>query len=865
MKHRFLYLFFLLLLSGAVTEICGQQAPYRLKNGRLGLEWQKTGDGFMLKKLEVYKENKWVRLPGVLGQYTLLYAADQPGTAAGNLTDAAGKTITFPEPEYRYVIPKWKEATSAVSLNREGTATVFYPSFCAITQQGLVFRQQGGPADLKATWELDPANENDIKVTLQLVAHKAGYYSIASPALFTGDKDRFSWAIIPGIFQGNRINNNFVDAYAYGHGVPALPVVARERTAAALTSILTTKEGVTLSVTAAPGTGRDPWAGNKLTQSDWLLGLSMINRQGQLTPTLYHPVLGQKKSFLNPGDTVTFEFRYTVTTGDWYQTYQHVVNDIYRFDTFLQLKKSQEPLSDRISKLFHYVRSDSTSRWRVFDYKGMHIGAQEYLGGVYESEKDAVKNADYGAMWMLAHLTRDPVLLQKRLPEALNFKLAQQHTAPGFFKGAAAGQYYLYKSRRFTEEWGPYTEPIGTTYYLMLDIGNILLFEPDQPALKKELRQAADWLLEKMHPEGFWEVAYDNASHRPLFEDLKDYRPTFYGLLVAYKLLGDKKFLHAAIKAADWFIKNSVEQGFFLGVCGDTRFAPDFATGQSAQALLDLYEITKTSRYRQAAIQVAELYTTSVYSHPIPSTDKKQVEQRSLEDWQISQVGLSFEHGGIIGSANGHGPILLASHAGLFVRMFQLTKDSLFLKMARTAALGREAFVDAPTGVASYYWTAMNKGAGPYPHHAWWQVGWITDYLMAELSLRSNGQISFPAGFLAPKVGPHKTYGFSSGKIYGNEAELVMTDQLVTLNNPNIDYLCAIDRRTKKVYLFLLNNDDETQTTDLNLSQNATVGGIRITPGNAELLSEGKRLPAALKNAISIAPYGLRVYRFDYR
>ena len=91
---------------------------------------------------------------------------------------------------------------------------------------------------------------------------------------------------------------------------------------------------------------------------------------------------------------------------------------------------------------------------------------------------------------------------------------------------------------------------------------------------------------------------------------------------------------------------------------------------------------------------------------------------------------MSFEHGGTFGSANIHGPILLASHAGLFVRMFALTGDSLFINMARAAAWGRDAFVDSATSVASYYWNAMNRGSGPYPHHAWWQVGWLTDYLL---------------------------------------------------------------------------------------------------------------------------------------
>src|SRR5690606_33486566 len=112
----------------------------------------------------------------------------------------------------------------------------------------------------------------------------------------------------------------------------------------------------------------------------------------------------------------------------------------------------------------------------------------------------------------------------------------------------------------------------------------------------------------------------------------------------------------------------AVDKGYFLGVCGDTRFAPDFATVQMAQSFLDLYELTGNQTYKDVAIRVGQFYTTSIYSHPVPDSSKKIVKGNQVFDWQISQVGLGFEHGGIIGSANSHGPILLASHAGLFIR-----------------------------------------------------------------------------------------------------------------------------------------------------------------------------------------------------
>src|SRR3546814_10459820 len=108
-----------------------------------------------------------------------------------------------------------------------------------------------------------------------------------------------------------------------------------------------------------------------------------------------------------------------------------------------------------------------------------------------------MKHADYGAMWMLANITGYTVLKQTRLEPAKKFKLAQQQVSDGFFKGAAVGQYYLWKSKRFTEEWGNYVEPIALTYYTMLDIGNILLFEPDDSQLKERLRFGAERLDRK--------------------------------------------------------------------------------------------------------------------------------------------------------------------------------------------------------------------------------------------------------------------------------------------------------------------------------------------------------------------------------
>ncbi|MCD0486973.1 glycerophosphoryl diester phosphodiesterase [Pedobacter sp. MC2016-14] len=839
-----------------------------LNGSGLDLRWEKSGDGWHLAGIMVKSKNSWIKMPHPDGNYTLLYSAYQPDTAAVPLYRDNQK-INFPEPVYRYITSHWAQVTQPVQLNTAGKAYHFYPKH-GVQNSGkeLRFSEETAVASVNASWQIDPVYAQDVLVIINIKAKKSGYFSIASPSLATVLEKELAWGLMPGYFQGAAIEKDFVKAYAYGQGIPDQPVVVRERTASTLSPLISSKNGLTMAVIPQPGTGRNPWDKDKNTHNEWLLGLSLMNRKAALTPTVYHPVLGQKGSYLKTGESSSFTFRYSLQATDWYPVFKHAVYDIYHFKDFLALKQTAQSLTDRILAMHKYVTDDKTSMWRTETFKDLSIGAQAYLGGVLGSDKDAMKNSDYGAMWMLANIMKDSVLQQERLPFARNFKLLQQQAAPGFFEGAATGQYYLSKSKKFTEEWGPYVEPIGLTYYTLMDIGNILLFQPNDAALKAGLRKGADRLLSWQQQHGGWAIAYDHASEKKLFTELEDLRPTFYGMLVAYQILGDEKYLQAACKGADWYIEHAVNKGHFLGVCGDTRFVPDFATGQSIQALLTLHEVTKNKAYLAAAIKTARFYTTSVYTHPIPDQTLKMVKGKSLQDWEISQVGLSFEHGGSIGSANSLGPILLASHAGLFVRLFQLTKDSIYVDMARAAALGRDAFVDKKTSVASYYWTKMDAGPGSFPHHAWWQIGWITDYLLSETELRSEGGIKFPRGFITPKVGPHQSYGFAPGQVYGIPASLMLVDGLIKADNPYLDYTQAINSDQKKCFLTLLNNSGKTLKTQVHFNPNKIPGSPSAKVKNANWLTAtgktGSLSTSSTSWPVEIAAYGLKVIEIEY-
>jgi len=815
-------LLFFILLGARVHATVDQPA---LESSAVRLTWARSPAGWQLQEVLVRGEDGVARPAGQpSGSYTILFSATPPETAPLAFT-LPGRTDPFIEPTYIYNTRKWAEAAAPVALNLAGEAHTFFPHSAERTEAATwTFREETAVADVRAAWRLDPEFPGDVAVTLTLTAKRAGYFSLATPTLATVARADLQWAVVPGYFQGNEINPNLPLALVYGHGLPDRPVLTRERATSTLASIMTHRSGVTTAVAAEPGTAADPWTCDRDARPTlWRLGLSHMNRAAELAPTLYHPVLGEDGSKMAAGEQRTFHFRYVLRTGDWFSVLKHVATDVYRLPDFLALKHSVRSLSDRMQALHRYVTDDQTSLWRREEFGGYTIGAQAYLGGIVGSDKDGMKNSDYGAMWMLARLTEDPRLVRDRLPFARNFKLVQQQREPGFFQGAALGQYYLSKSRRFTEEWGNYVEPVALTYYVLLDLGNILLFEPHDAELRERLRLAADRLMQWQHADGHWEVAYDHRTQQALFTETPDYRPTFYGLLVAYRVLGDEKYLAAARRGADWLIAQGVARGRFLGVCGDNRFAPDFATAQISQALLDLHAATGNAAYREAAITTARFYVTSIFTHPRATTEAKTVRGTPRLDWEINQTGLGFEHGGAIGTAGGGGPILLATHAGWFIRLHALTGETLFRDLARAAAWAREAFVNRETSVASYYWSSMDRGAGPYPHHAWWQIGWITDYLLSEAELRSGGRVSFPAGFITPKVGPHRCYGFAPGKVLGESAELAWGR--VGCDQPAVDYFVARAATGRRIFVVLLNDSVQPVDARLQLSPAELTGG----------------------------------------
>lgn len=777
----------------------------RIGDSRIGISWQKSGEGWKPRKMEL-RDGGQTFVWGIPdGGYTVLYTPETPPTEGEIIVNRDGDTLSFDIDRFHCIAPSYRKASSSVPLNRAGEAFRLVPQEMHRSGDTLRFAAVGEPGRLTAEWWADTVHPGDLCVRMTFTAARAGYYSLSTPATATLPEKQLAWGCVPGFFQGDAVESDFHLAYMYGQGLPHLPVVCNENTVTTMASLLTDRQGLTLAVIPEPGYDRKPYAGDRRTHGEcWCTGLSHMTRDGQLCPTAWHPVLGEEGSWLEAGGQTRFAFRYTLRRTDWYEVFKHAVYDIYGLKEELALRRSRFSLTDRLEAIYRYVCDDSLSLWRTERCEGIEIGAQAYLGSVVGSEKDAMKNADAGAVWMLAAMTGDSLLRHGRLPYIRNFKLMQQGGHGDRNRGAALGQYYLSKKGAFVEEWGNHIEPIGITYYTLIDIGNILLFEPQDTLLREKLREGADLLLSLQHPDGSFDVAYDKLTGKALFTDLEDLRPTFYGLLVAHRILGERKYLDAALRGADWYVGHAVDRGRFLGVCGDARFINDFATVQSAQALLETYEASGNERYLEAAVRAARIYACSIYTHPQSKNVPVRRKDCELRDWQLNQTGLCFEHGGSTGSATKSGPILLTSHCGLYTRLAAMTGDSLFVDLARTAAIAREEFLNPDTKIATYYWSQFDRGPGPFPHHAWWQLGWIVDYLLCEAECRSEGLIAFPRGFVTPKVGPQRITGFAPGRIGDDEANLILRPGLVRTGCPDLDCLTALSTDGRRLYVVLL-------------------------------------------------------------
>jgi hypothetical protein len=128
---------------------------------------------------------------------------------------------------------------------------------------------------------------------------------------------------------------------------------------------------------------------------------------------------------------------------------------------------------------------------------------------------------------------------------------------------------------------------------------------------------------------------------------------------------------------------------------------------------------------------------------------------------------------------------------------------------------------------------------------------------MAESELRSEGKIKFERGFVTPKVGPHQTYGFSPGRIFDENAELIIRDDLITVSDPNAEHITALSSDGKKLFVILLNDLGEPLTTDISIQPEKLKGKSKINSIKSKITGTNLVTSGAMR--IPLKGYGIEV------
>ncbi len=539
-------------------------------------------------------------------------------------------------------------------------------------------------------------------------------------------------------------------------------------------------------------------------------GVAVRNAGGQAQPMIFAPALGGQGSLMNAGATFNFKMRLVSTQGHCSDAYEEVARGVYGFADYR--RNDIASLNDTLDNMLDYGM-------------GGHSQFVEDLKG-YSYSTDvpgAVKNVSSLNPLEMALVTDNPDIYQHRAYPLMEYMLSRGK----FLFCLNPRQKIQSPSRDLKGPCAPLTEL--TSLY---DV-----FQKSNPVFRD--------LAEKMY-----------GTDRTLNLDVVEKGSSWKNALALYKATGEKACLKKAMAGADAYINRRIARlqtdfndpdagGLFFW----TGYAPKWID------LLELYEQSGKRRYLEAAQAGARQYAMFVFMCPsIPNQNilvnkggkapmywylkgkgHKQMccPEEEAPAWRLSEVGLTSESSGTCG---GHRAIFMANYAPWMLRLGYYANDAFLKDIARSAVVGRYRnfpgyhINTARTTVyekADYPLRKHNELSANSFHynHIFPMMSLLFDYLVTDVFVRSDGQISFPGQFIEGYAYlQNKFYGHKAGEWYGkNDVHLWMPRGVLACDNVELNYLTA--RGGEKLFIAFTNQSNEEVTATVALNK-ALIGGL---------------------------------------
>ncbi|MDR1810283.1 MAG: hypothetical protein LBR34_07765 [Prevotella sp.] len=612
-----------------------------------------------------------------------------------------------------------------------------------------------------------------------------GYFSIGytgAPAFETADIDEL-WQ--PLIWQEKRAPDNSYLTLAYRCPAP---------------TALVTHKGVSVGVVAC--TEEMPFEPLP-TAKNSRFGVALRNKDGNMQPQLFAPVLGGVNSKMEAGETFTFSANLYVKKNACNQAFEQIVRELFHFKDYRHQELAS--LNTTLDNMIDY----GMSKYSLF--------IDSLKGCNYSTDAPgAVKNVSSLNPLQIALLTgREDIFKQRAYPMA-EYMLSREK----FLFCLDPNQKIQSPSRLLQGPCAPVSELV--TLYLVTGKANTFLLDL---------------------------AVHEYNSIRTRNLDKKESGKTWQSAMQLYKATGDRQWLDTAISGADEYLAQRVNKP--SSDFSDSGAEYFFWTGYTPNwtALLELYELTGEKRFLEAAHKSIRQYAMFVWFIPqIPDTNvtvnpdgwaphyaylkskgykRMEAPKAEVPAWRLSEIGLTSESSG---TSTGHRGIFMANFAPWMMRIGYLTDDKWLQDIARSAIIGRYANFPG-YHINTDRTTVYEKPEYPFRkydelsvnsfhyNHIWPHTNILTDYLVTDAYVKSEGRIDFPSQFVEGFAYlQSKLYGQQTGKIYRDTGvNLYLPQRLVDTGNKEINFLCGYTG--ERFYVVLTNQSPEKQPVNVSINK----------------------------------------------
>lgn len=583
------------------------------------------------------------------------------------------------------------------------------------------------------------------------------------------------------------------------------------------------------------------------TNKNCRFGVSLRNPAGNAQAMVWAPLAGFPASMMKKGDRFCFSVRLICEKMTPMALQEQLALNLFGMKDYHRDNRIGS-LNSTLDNMIDYGMSQYS--WFISEYKGCS----------YETDvKGSVKNTSSLNPLNIAFVADRADIFHQRFFPVYEFLLSRENL--------------LFSTHIITGEGGQ--KPSGK-------LGKPVIQASEAAVIYKTGGAASPFLITNIQKEKAMNAPRPNERY------WKEQLEMWYAT-------ADNKYLDNAMAMADKYLQENiytVQDKFDYRNQSSSSFWCQLAPKYTD--LYNLWEASGEKRFLEAARYAAHRFAQYLWMSPaIPSGNitvnpggkapqqkhfgiPMEVPEESVPAWLVSEAGLHCECAATAGSHRG---IFPAQHAAYLLRIAHDAEDPFLEKIANWAIVGRytnfpgyhintaRSTVYQKPGFPLHTHYEMNVNSMHY-NHVWPHMSIVLDYLVSQAETRSNGTIRFPAMFVEAFANLGcRIYGHEPGTWKGDRVILWMPQRLLTVSNPQINYVSARSPEGDKLYLAFSSESLREEWADVTVNDTLAKGSrrqfrIKLAPGGfSTLVLTGMHLDVRFQEQLL---HALPAWKKDY-